>query len=420
MRASLARPLAERRRPVSAAKPTTTWPGAARSADELGEDVGVADQLDAAAGSSPSFFLILRGGVARPGRKSATAAAITTASASGGGLEHRLAQLARRCRPDDVDAGRVGQRDVGGDQGDLGAAGGGGAGERVALLARGAVAEEADRVERLAGAAGGDDDVPAGEVGRGRGAAGQHPAADREDLGGLGQPALAGVGAGEPADGGLEDDDAAAAQGGDVGLGGGVLPHLGVHRGREDDRAAGGEQGVGEQVVGEAVGGPGQQVGGGRGDDDEVGLLAEPHVRHLVDVVPDLGGDRLAGQRGPGGRADEVQRGCGGHDADVVAGLGEQAQQLARLVGGDAAARRRGRPAACHVTRVARHRLAGQTPARRALPGLRCVDAARPSMASEVSRPALISRSAIDSGFSWTWVSTSGPTYSSRPSPSWE
>ena len=37
-----------------------------------------------------------------------------------------------------------------------------------------------------------------------------------------------------------------------------------------------------------------------------------------------------------------------------------------------------------------------------------------------VSSPPLISRSAIDSGFSCTPVSTSGPTYSSRPSPSWE
>src|SRR5262252_3387170 len=33
--------------------------------------------------------------------------------------------------------------------------------------------------------------------------------------------------------------------------------------------------------------------------------------------------------------------------------------------------------------------------------------------------PSRISRSAIDSGFSCTRVSTSGPTYSSRPSPSW-
>ena len=123
-----------------------------------------------------------------------------------------------------------------------------------------------------------------------RGAAGEHAAGDLGDLGGLGQPARAGVGAGEPADGGLEHDHAAAAQRRDVVLRGRVLPHLGVHRRREHDRAARGEQDVGEQVVGEAVRGPGQQVGGGRGDEDEVGLLAEPDVRDLVDVVPDVGG----------------------------------------------------------------------------------------------------------------------------------
>ena len=170
------------------------------------------------------------------------------------------------------------------------------------------------------------------------GAAGQHPAADLVDLGRVGQPALAGVHAGEPADGGLDDDGAAAAQRGHVLPGGGVLPHLGVHGGREDHRAAGGEQGVGEQVVGEAVRGLGEQVGGGRGDHDQVGVLPDPHVRDLVDVVPDLGGDGLPGQRRPGRLADEVQRGLGGHHPDVVAGLGEPAQQLARLVGGDAAA----------------------------------------------------------------------------------
>ena len=91
-----------------------------------------------------------------------------------------------------------------------------------------------------------------------------------------------------------------------------MLPHLGVHRRGEHDRAAGGEQGVGEQVVGQPVRGLGEQVGGGRGDHDEVGGLADPHVRDLVHVVPDLGGDGLAGQRGPGGGADEPQRGGGG------------------------------------------------------------------------------------------------------------
>ena len=41
------------------------------------------------------------------------------------------------------------------------------------------------------------------------------------------------------------------------------------------------------------------------------------------------------------------------------------------------------------------------------------------SVASAVSSPALISRIAMESGFSCGVVSTSGPTYSRRPSPSW-
>ena len=89
--------------------------------------------------------------------------------------------------------------------------------------------------------------------------------------------------------------------------------------GANTHRAARGQQRVGEQVVGEAVGGLGQQVGGGRRDDHQVGVLADADVRHLVDVGPDLGGDRLAGQRRPGRRADEPQRGRGRHDPDRVA-----------------------------------------------------------------------------------------------------
>ena len=37
-----------------------------------------------------------------------------------------------------------------------------------------------------------------------------------------------------------------------------------------------------------------EQVGGRGRDHDQVGLLPDPHVRHLVHVGPHLGGDRLA------------------------------------------------------------------------------------------------------------------------------
>ena len=106
--------------------------------------------------------------------------------------------------------------------------------------------------------------------------------------------------------------------------------------GHQQHRAGRREQDVGQQVVGEAVRGAGQQVRGGGGDDDEVGVAAQPHVRDLVGAAPDVGRDRLAREGLPGGAPDEVLRGGGGDDGDVVTGLGQLAQQQRRLVGGDA------------------------------------------------------------------------------------
>ena len=125
----------------------------------------------------------------------------------------------------------------------------------------------------------------AGQVVGHRVAAGQQQLRQRGDLLGLGQSARAAVRAGQPARRRLEHDGPAAPQGGDVVDGGGVEPHLGVHRGGEQHRTSRGQQRRGQQVVGAAGDRPGQQVGGGGSDDDEVGLLADPDVRNLGDVV---------------------------------------------------------------------------------------------------------------------------------------
>ena len=267
----------------------------------------------------------------RSGRKSAGAAAITTASAEAGGGQHRVAQLLGGLDPDHLDAGRVGQRDVGGHQGHLGAAGGRGAGQRVALQARGAVAEEAHRVEVLAGAAGGHHDLrPARSRLRRRRGPARRWQTSKISSGSGSRPLPVSAPVSRPSAGSMTRH-AALAQRGDVGLGGGVLPHLGVHRRGEDHRAAGGQQRVGEQVVGQAVGGLGQQVGGGRArprPGRPTGRSGRAGTSWTS--LPDLGRDRLAGQRRPGRRADELQRRRGRYDGDVVAGLGEPAQQLAR------------------------------------------------------------------------------------------
>jgi hypothetical protein len=129
---------------------------------------------------------------------------------------------------------------------------------------------------------------------------------DGEELLGLGQPPGPGVSAGQPPRRRRHDVDAALGEQGDVGLGGRVLPHLGVHGRRHHDRAPCGEQHVRQQVVGQATCGAGQQVGRRGRHDDEVGLAPDPHVRDLGDVGPDVRVHGLAGQRRPRGLADEA------------------------------------------------------------------------------------------------------------------
>src|SRR5581483_6386054 len=141
----------------------------------------------------------------------------------------------------------------------------------------------------------------------------------------------------------------------------------------------------------------GHQVGGGGRDHHEISRLAEADVRDLGHAGPGVGGHRLPGQRRPGDLADEAQGIRSGHDPDLVPGFGQQPEQLARLIRGDARADTED-DAGRHGTLIPYW----------------------PSMASTLSIRSLISRSEMDSGFSWLRVSTSGPTYSSRPSPSCE
>ena len=68
-----------------------------------------------------------------------------------------------------------------------------------------------------------------------------------------------------------------------------MLPHLGVHGGREQHRTARGQQGGGQQIIGPAGDGAGQHIGGGRRHDHQIRLLADAHMRHLVDVVENPG-----------------------------------------------------------------------------------------------------------------------------------
>src|SRR5690606_16650762 len=159
-------------------------------------------------------------------------------------------------------------------------------------------------------------------------------------------------------------------------------------------RAARRQQRRGEQVVRSSVSCPGQKIGGGGSDYDEIRLLTEPHVRHLLNIGEDSRAHWLPRQRFERRRANELQRRLGRHHPNPVARLGQPAKDLAGLVRGDTTSDPEN-----HVGLV-----------------LGTVSGHSPSVCS--STPAWISRSAIDNGFSRGPGSTSGPTYSSRPSPS--
>ena len=235
-----------------------------------------------------------------------------------------------------LDAGRVDQSGgMPGDQRDLGAALCGHPGQRVTLLARAAVADEADRVERLAGTARGDQHLDAGQVVRHRIVPFQQKLGECGDLLRLRQPARAAVRAGEPPECRFEHHSATAPQRGHVVDGRRVLPHLGVHRRCEQHGTSRREQRRGQQIVGPARNGASQQVGSGRRDDHQIGTLADGDVRHLRDVLEHPGLYRLAGQRLEGGGPDEAQCGCGRDDADLVARLGELTNDGGGLVCGD-------------------------------------------------------------------------------------
>jgi hypothetical protein len=303
---------------------------------EAGEDVG--GRLEHDVGRAPLLLDLVVGDGLRPEVGDGRGHHDHVGLLGGGG--HGRLHLRRALDPHDLGAGRAGQ--VGGrDEDDVRAAGHGLVGDGVALLARRPVAQVADGVERLAGAAGGDHDAHAGE-----GPGGERGLDGGDDHGRGGEAAGPHVAAGQPAGLGRHHDHAPPAQHGQVVLHGRVLPHLGVHGRRDDHRRPGGEQGGGQQVRGDAGRVRAEQAGAGRGDHDGVGRLPEAGVRDRVGPVPERGLRRLGGQRVERGRADEAGGRAGQDRGDVGPGVDEAPAHLHRLVGGDPAGDAEDDPAA--------------------------------------------------------------------------
>ena len=197
--------------------------------------------------AAPSFLIL--SAAALVGRKSPTAAAMT-----------RTSQRSKRLRAASASSEAVststysipawrGSPTLAATHGHRGAAACGLLGQREAHAAGGAVADEAHRVDRLAGAAGGDQHAHARERRPGRGRPSHNaPPPPRAASGGSGsRPAPHSPREPSAPVPGLEHVDAARAQGLDVGLGRRVLPHVVVHRRRHEQRATRGQGGGGER-----------------------------------------------------------------------------------------------------------------------------------------------------------------------------
>ena len=159
--------------------------------------------------------------------------------------------------------------------------------------------------------AGGDEHAAAGErVAAGGGCGAGEPGLDGgEDVGDFREPSLARLAAlGHLADAGADEGHAVGAELRRVAAGGGMAPHARVHRRGDQHGLVGGEQHGGGEVVGMPAGHLGHEVGGGRGDDDQIGIAGQADVADLALVVEaeEVGEHPLVGQRADRQRRHEL------------------------------------------------------------------------------------------------------------------
>ena len=172
------------------------------------------------------------------------------------------------------------------------------------------VGDVAHRVDVFLGWAGGDQHVLAGQ-----GQVLEALGGALRKVGGFEHAAQADVAAGLAAGRRAEHLEAAGLQELGIGLGGRVAPHGLVHGRCDSDGGVGGQYQGGQQVIGNALGQTGDQVGGGRGDQHEVGPFGQFDMAHggFCCRVQQVEVNRVAGQGLHGQRGDELAT-TTGHD----------------------------------------------------------------------------------------------------------
>ncbi len=278
---------------------------------------------------------------ARFGRKSATAAAMITTSASSAATPDRLLHVCRGLHVDSVHRGGhvLGQRQRRRrDQGHRGTPPGRRDGQGVTLLARGPVRDEAHRVDRFTSASRAHHDVQALQVATTRVVPRRSSTRPTMTPGSASRP-FARVASRQPATLGRDDLDAALARAEPRLSRTEACSHISVcMAGQMITGRAGREQGRAQEIVGQARGIASDRVRGGRHHHDEISILAKPGVRDRRRLVPQRPLDRLRRQRGERHCTHEPRGVLGQHGGHVDAGVNQPAADLDGLVRSDAAA----------------------------------------------------------------------------------
>ena len=126
------------------------------------------------------------------------------------------------------------------------------------------------------------------------------------------------------------DGDAACAQRRDVRLRRCIRPHQLVHRRRDRDRRIRREAQSAEQIVGETLREPRNEVGAGRGNQHQLGPARELDVAHgrFGHVVPEIGPHRATGDRLKGERRHEFLCRRSHDDLDLRAAFSQTTHEI--------------------------------------------------------------------------------------------
>ncbi len=153
----------------------------------------------------------------------------------------------------------------------------------------------------------------------------------------LGQAPIAFLAAGEIAGPRPDLLDGTRRQDGQIGLGGRVGPHHHIHRGRHQDRLVGRQKQGRGQIVGQAMGHLGDQIGRRRRHHQEIGLAAGLDVTHpeIVGQREQILEHRLFGQRRQSQGRHELGAAFGQHAPHQNAPLPQTTDQIEAFIGRD-------------------------------------------------------------------------------------